>query len=191
MIKWTSWVGVVHISLNLARSGCPSVFAWRRTLSLNALKKIQGSLSSIQGLTVRRVGCWNTCVQTSEAGRVFFRHFSKYEFDFWTERFKNQIFQWVESGSVSEIEGIGRGRCAIDIELWINCKICMYTSHVKSMITVEKESWDSYYHNTPWFVCTLLATKRKNHVIPPKILLTLTLCKELWQVPMASKEKKT
>ena len=128
MIKWTSWVGVVHISLNLARSGCPSVFAWRRTLSLNALKKIQGSLSSIQGLTVRRVGCWNTCVQTSEAGRVFFRHFSKYEFDFWTERFKNQIFQWVESGSVSEVEGIGRGRCAIDIELWINCKIYMYTS---------------------------------------------------------------
>lgn len=86
MIKWTGWMDVVHISLNLPRRGCPWVFAWRRTFSLNALKKMQGSLSSIQGLTVRRVCCWNACVQTSVVGRVFFRHFSKYEFDLWTKR---------------------------------------------------------------------------------------------------------
>ena len=48
MIKWTGWMDVVHISLNLPRRGCPWVFAWRRTFSLNALKKMQGSLSSIQ-----------------------------------------------------------------------------------------------------------------------------------------------
>ena len=82
MIKWTGWMDVVHISLNLPRRGCPWVFAWRRTFSLNALKKMQGSLSSIQGLTVRRVCCWNACVQTSVVGRVFFRHFSKYELIF-------------------------------------------------------------------------------------------------------------
>ena len=72
MIKWTSWMVVLHISLNLPRHGSPWVFAWRWTLSLSALKKNAGKLIVKQGLVIRRVGCCNACVQTSEVGRVGF-----------------------------------------------------------------------------------------------------------------------
>ena len=49
MIKWTSWMVVLHISLNLPRHGSPWVFAWRWTLSLSALKKNAWKLIVKQG----------------------------------------------------------------------------------------------------------------------------------------------